>query len=63
VWGSKRFQRKWTTRRGVSPGFSKKDQTCIAVLGPRDKPTVGTTPILYASNIRKGAGDLGFLGA
>jgi hypothetical protein len=43
-------------------GFSKKDQTCIAVLGPRDKPTDGTTPILYASNIRKAREVLG-LGA
>ena len=34
-------------------GFSQEDQTCIAVLGPQDKPTDGTTPILCASNIKK----------
>ena len=37
----------------VALGFSKKDQTCIAVLGPQGKPTDGTTPMLYASNIGK----------
>src|SRR5580704_11143973 len=37
----------------VALDFSKKDQTCIAVLGPRGKPTDGTTPMLYASNIKK----------
>jgi hypothetical protein len=37
----------------VALGFSKKDQTCIAVLGPRGKPTDGTTPMLYVSNIKK----------
>jgi hypothetical protein len=36
----------------VALGFSKKDQTCIAVLGPQDRPTDGTTPMLYAPNIR-----------
>jgi hypothetical protein len=34
-------------------GFSKKDQTCIAVLGPRGNPTDGTTPMLYASPVKK----------
>jgi hypothetical protein len=37
----------------VALGFSKKNQTCIAVLGPQGKPTDGTTPMLYASNIKK----------
>jgi hypothetical protein len=36
----------------VALGFSKKDQTAIA-LGPRGKPTDGTTPMLYASNVMK----------
>ena len=31
----------------VALGFSKKDQTCIAVIGPLGKPTEGTTPRLY----------------
>jgi hypothetical protein len=62
-WGSKRFLRKWTTRRGVSRwAFSKKDQTCIAVLGPQGKPTDGTTPMLYASNIGKAREVLGSRG-
>jgi hypothetical protein len=62
-WGSKRFLRKWTTRRGcVALGFSKKDQTCIAVLGPRDELTDGTTPILCASDIRKDREVLGSRG-
>jgi hypothetical protein len=61
--GSKRFLRKWTTRRGcVALGFSNKDQTCIAVLGPRGKPIDGTTPILYTSNIRMAREVLGFRG-
>jgi len=47
----------------VALGFSKKDRTCIAVLGPRGKPTDGTTPILYASNIRKAWEVLGSRGA
>ena len=46
----------------VALGFSKKDQTCIAVLGPRGKPTDETTPILYASNIRKAREVLGSRG-
>jgi hypothetical protein len=46
----------------VALGFSKKDQTCIAVLGPRGKPTDGTAPILYTSNFRKGREVLGFRG-
>ena len=37
----------------VAFGFSKKDQTCIAVIGPLGKPTDGTTPMLYASSIRR----------
>jgi hypothetical protein len=37
----------------VALGFSKSDQTSIAVLGPQGKPTDGTTPMLYASNIEK----------
>jgi hypothetical protein len=36
----------------VALGFSKKDQTAIS-LGPRGKPTDGTTPMLYASNVKK----------
>ena len=47
---------------GVALGFSKKDQTCIAVLGPRNKPTIGTTPMLYASNIKKAREVLGSRG-
>src|SRR6266478_5995692 len=35
----------------VALGFSKKDQTAIA-LGPRGKPTDGTPPMLYASNVK-----------
>jgi hypothetical protein len=46
----------------VALGSSKNDQTCIAVLGPRDKPTDATTPILYASNIRKAREVLGSRG-
>jgi hypothetical protein len=46
----------------VALGFSKKDQTCIAVLGPRGRPTDGTTPMLYASNIRKAREVLGSWG-
>jgi hypothetical protein len=46
----------------VSLGFSKKDQTCIAVLGPQGKPTDGTTPMLYASNIKKAREVLGSRG-
>jgi catechol 2,3-dioxygenase-like lactoylglutathione lyase family enzyme len=33
-------------------GFSKNDETAIC-LGPRGKPTDGTTPMLYASNVKK----------
>jgi len=36
----------------VALGFSKKDQTAIA-LGPRGKPTDGTTPMLNASDVKK----------
>jgi hypothetical protein len=46
----------------VALGFSKKDQTCIAVLGPQGKPTDGTTPMLYASNIGKAREVLGSRG-
>jgi len=46
----------------VALGFSKKDQTCIAVLGPRDKLTDETTPMLYASNIKKAREVLGSRG-
>jgi len=45
----------------VALGFSKKDQTCIA-LGPRGKPTDGTTPMFYASNVRKAREVLGSRG-
>ena len=43
-------------------GFSKNDQTSIAVLGPQGKPTDGTTPMLYASNIKKARAVLGSRG-
>jgi hypothetical protein len=46
----------------VALGFSKKDQTCIAVLGPRGKPTDETTAMLYASNIGKAREVLGSRG-
>lgn len=36
----------------VALGFSKKDQTSV-VLGPRGEATDGTTPMLYASNLKK----------
>jgi predicted enzyme related to lactoylglutathione lyase len=36
----------------VALGFSKKDQTAIS-LGPRGNPTNGTTPMFYASNVKK----------
>jgi hypothetical protein len=36
----------------VALGFSKKDETAIT-LWPRGKPTDGTTPMLYASNVKK----------
>ena len=36
----------------VALGFSRKDQTAIC-LGPRGKPTDGTTGTLYASNVPK----------
>jgi hypothetical protein len=36
----------------VALGFSKKDQTAIA-LGPRGKPADEATPRLYASNVKK----------
>jgi len=36
----------------VALGFSKKDETAI-YLGPRGKPTDGTTPMLYASNVKR----------
>jgi hypothetical protein len=36
----------------VALGFSKKDEVAIC-LGPRGKPTDGTTPMLYASNVKK----------
>jgi hypothetical protein len=45
----------------VGLGFSKKDQTFIT-LGPRGRPTDGTTPMLYASNIRKAREVLGSRG-
>ena len=45
----------------VALGFSNEDQTC-AVLGPPGKPTDGTTPILYASNILKAREVLGSRG-
>lgn len=45
----------------VALGFSKKDQTCIT-LGPRGRPADGTTPMLYASNIRKAREALGSRG-
>lgn len=46
----------------VALGFSKKDQTCIAVLGPQGKPTDRTVPMLYASNIGKAREVLGSRG-
>ena len=46
----------------VALGFSKNDQTAIAVLGPQGKPTDGTTPMLYASNIKKAREVLGSRG-
>jgi hypothetical protein len=46
----------------VALDFSKKDQTCIAVLGPQGKPADGTTPMLYASNIGKAREVLGSRG-
>jgi hypothetical protein len=46
----------------VALGFSKKDQTCIAVLGPQGKSTDETTPMLYASNIGKAREFLGSRG-
>jgi hypothetical protein len=46
----------------VALGFSKKDQTCIAVLGPRGKPTDETTPMIYAANIKKAREVLGSRG-
>jgi hypothetical protein len=46
----------------VALGFSKKGQTSIAVLGPQGKPTHGTTPMLYASNIQKARQVLGSRG-
>jgi hypothetical protein len=46
----------------VALGFCKKDQTCIAVLGPQDNPTDGTTPMLYASNLQKSREVLGSRG-
>jgi len=45
----------------VALGFSKKGQTCVA-LGPRGKPTDETTPMLYASNIKKAREVLGSRG-
>jgi hypothetical protein len=36
----------------VALGFTKTDQTAIC-LGPRGKATDGTTPMLYASNVKK----------
>jgi hypothetical protein len=36
----------------VSLGFSKKDKAAIC-LGPLGKPNDGTTPMLYASNVKK----------
>jgi hypothetical protein len=36
----------------VTLGFSKKDRTAIA-LGPRGRPTDGTSPMLYAANVIK----------
>ena len=36
----------------VALEFSKKDEVAIC-LGPRGKPTDGTTPMLYASNVKK----------
>jgi hypothetical protein len=46
----------------VALGFSKKDQTCVVVLGPRGKPTDETTPMLYASNVKKAREVLSFRG-
>jgi hypothetical protein len=43
----------------VALGFFKKEQTCIAVLGPRDKLTDGTKPMLRFQH-PEGAGGLGF---
>jgi hypothetical protein len=45
----------------VTLGFSKKDRTAIA-LGPRGNPTDGTTPMLYASNVKKAREVLGSRG-
>ena len=45
----------------VALGFSKKDQTAIC-LGPRGKPTEGTTAMLYASNVKKAREVLGSRG-
>jgi hypothetical protein len=36
----------------VALGFSKRDQTAIC-LGPRGRPTDGTSPMLYAGNVIK----------
>jgi len=36
----------------IALGFSKEDRTAI-VLGPRDKPADGATPMFYASKIGK----------
>ncbi len=45
----------------VALGFSKKDQIAIS-LGPRGKTTDGTTPMLYASNVKKARELLGSRG-
>lgn len=45
----------------VALGFSKMDQTAMA-LGPRGKPTDGTTPMLSASNVKKAKGGVEFSG-
>jgi catechol 2,3-dioxygenase-like lactoylglutathione lyase family enzyme len=46
----------------VALGFSKKDQTCIAVLGPRGRPTDEPTPMLYTTSIGKAREVLGSRG-
>ena len=62
-WGSKKVPAELDDPEGcVALGFSKKDQTCIAVLGPRNKPADGTTPMLNASNINKAREILGSKG-
>ena len=52
--GLQKSRSRWMTRRDVWRwDFRKRIRQTAICLGPRGKPTDGTTPMLYASNVNK----------